>query len=433
MLLGAYLVETALWILATIVITVWATRGYINALFALRIGRVRRKAVAGAPAGKSADPPFVTILLPIYNEHAVVDRLLRAVTEIDYPSYEVIVADDSTDKATIRRLSAWAKRGKIKVVHRDSRAGFKAGALNHTLAHSKRNGRYVLVFDADHVPPPDMIWKLLADFSDGTADAVQAYPNPSLNSSKSVLTRSIRVSSSYYCLVDIAARQRMNGFIPIFGSAFMIKKDVLEKVGGFDESSITEDWALASKLTEDGYKVVFDEGISVQAECPTTLRSLIRQQMRWAEGITRDTKNHLLRILGSKKATRMEKFDYVFYGFSQFNSIFGAISYAVSAVAVLISTGLLVTLGLDRGLILGLGPLGQYALFIAPLYLPLAFILGASVALQREGKTSDFPWCFSALALTLLLVPFIAFSSVRGLLFKRGSWSRTPKTGEIKE
>jgi len=431
MLFGAYLVVTALWVLSTLAITVWATRGYLNAIFALGLGKVARKRIVLPVLSKTvADPPFVTILLPTYNEYAVVDRLLGAVTKIDYPAYEVIVADDSTDKKTMRHLGAWEKSGKVRIVHRDSRSGFKAGALNNALDFSRKDGDYLLFFDADYVPTPDIIWKMLADFSGGIADVVQGYPDPSLNSSKNVLTRSVRASSSYYCLVDVATRQRMKGFIPIFGSVFMIKKVVLEKVGGFDESSITEDWALASSLAENGYRVVFDEGISVPAECPTTLRSLMRQQMRWAEGMTRDTKNHFLKMLGSRKATPMQKFDYLFYGFSQFSSIFGVTSYAISAVAVLINAGLLTTLKLDRGLILGLGPFGQYALFIAPIYLPLAFIIGASVALHREGRASDIPWCFSALAVTLLLIPFVAFSSVKGLLFKKGSWSRTPKTGE---
>ena len=432
MLFGAYLVETSLWVLATVVITVWATRGYLNAIFTLRLGKLKKKSgpVKGA-AKRGTDPPFVTVLLPTYNERAVVDRLLGAVTAIDYPKYEIIVADDSTDEATLRRLRAWEKRGKVRVVHRSERAGFKAGALNNALDFSRKGSKYALFFDADYVPPSDIIWKMLEDFRDKTTDAVQCYAEPSLNSSKNVLTKSVRVSTSYYSLVDVAARQRLKGFIPIFGSAFMVRKDALERVGRFDESSITEDWELASRLAEEGYNVVFDEGISIPAECPTTLRSVIRQQMRWAEGITRDTKNHIRRMLKSEKATPMKKFDYAFYGFSQFNSIFGLVAYGISSVAFLISTGMLTIPGVDKGLVLGLGPLGQYALFVAPLYLPLAFILGASMGLRREGRVSDIPWCFTALAINLLLVPFVAFASVKGLLSKKGSWSRTPKTGEV--
>jgi cellulose synthase/poly-beta-1,6-N-acetylglucosamine synthase-like glycosyltransferase len=433
LIIGPYLVETALWVIATLVITVWATRGYLNAFFSIGLGRVKKKGRAAvALAKRNPKPPFVTVLLPTFNEYAVVDRLLESVTGLDYPAYEIIVADDSTDGRTMARLAEWERRGKVKVAHRNSRSGFKAGALNRALGLSRRKGGYVLFFDADYVPPPDIIWKMLADFSDGTADAVQGYPDPSLNSSKSVLTRSVRVSSSYYCLVDIATRQRMRGFIPIFGSVFMIKRGVLEAVGGFDESSITEDWALASRLAEEGYNVVFDEGISVPAECPTTLRSVMKQQMRWAEGITRDTKNHLLRMLRSKKATPMKKFDYLFYGFSQFNSIFGTISYFVVALAIVINAGLLAGLPYDRALILGgLGPFGQYALFVAPVYLPLAFIIGALVAMHREGRIADFPWCFTALSMSLFLGPFVAFSSIKGLLTNKGSWSRTPKTGEV--
>lgn len=233
MLFGAYLVETVLWIVATIIVSIWATRIYAHGLLALGLGKVRKK--PDAAASKKRGAPRVTILLPTYNEPRVVDRLLTAVTGMNYPSYEVIVADDSNDGVTMRSLEKWEAKGTVRVVHRSERAGFKAGALNNALNFANQESAYVLVLDADCVPQPDLLLRMTAGISRMNAAAVQGYAEQSLNSSQNILTRSMRVSSSSYCLVDVAARAKLNGFVPIFGSAFMIKKDLLDKVGGFDE------------------------------------------------------------------------------------------------------------------------------------------------------------------------------------------------------
>jgi cellulose synthase/poly-beta-1,6-N-acetylglucosamine synthase-like glycosyltransferase len=434
MLFGAYLIETALWILATLIVSIWATRVCAHGLLALRLGKIKKEKKVERKDGtarRDSDQPHVTILLPTYNESEVVDRMLSAVTALDYPAYDIIVADDSTDGLTLDRLRRWEEKGAVRIVHRDQRGGFKAGALNNSLKFVIPESKYLLVLDADCVPPPDILWRMLEGFYRENADVVQGYAELSLNASKNIFTKSMHISTSSYYLVDIASRQHLSGFVPIFGSAFMIKKTLLEKIGGFDESSITEDWALASRLVEDGYNVFFDESIVVPGECPTSFRSLVRQQMRYAEGITRDTKNHIRRLFRSRKVTRLKKFDYIFYGFSPINSLFGLIAIALSAVAAAISGGLLSGLGVDRGLILGLGLPGQVVLSVVPIYLPLTFMFASFVALYREDKLHDFPWSVSSLALNFAFIPFIVFSSFRGMLVKKGRWARTPKTGEI--
>jgi cellulose synthase/poly-beta-1,6-N-acetylglucosamine synthase-like glycosyltransferase len=429
MLIGAYLIETVLWVVATIVVSIWATRVYAHGILALSLGKPEKKSINPVPTKQAA--AHVTLLLPTYNESKVVDRLLSAVARIDYPSYDVIVADDSTDGATIRSLERWKDKGKITVVHRVGRSGFKAGALNNALKFVNPSSKYLLILDADCLPRPDLVWRMVSRSLQNNADVVQGYSELSLNSSQNVFTRSMRVSSASYCLVDVAARKELGGFIPIFGAAFMIRKDSLDKLGGFDESSITEDWALASSLAEEGGRVFFDESIVVPGECPARFGSIVRQQLRYSEGITRDTKNHAARLLRSKKATTMEKFDYLFYGFSSLNSAFGLVSIALSAFALLISMGIFESLGVDRGLILGLGPLGIFALFVVPVYLPLAFFFACAVALYREGKLRELPWCVPSLALNFILIPVIVYGSFRGMILKKGQWARTPKTGAV--
>ena len=69
-------------------------------------------------------------------------------------------------------------------------------------------------------------------------------------------------------------------------------------------------------------------------------------------------------------------------------------------------------------------------MYAAPVYLSLVFVFAALAGLYRDKKMGKFYRFIPFVFVSLLLTPFIAFSSVKGLLFKRGSWSRTPKTGE---
>ncbi|HQB47127.1 MAG TPA: glycosyltransferase, partial [Polyangiaceae bacterium] len=116
--------------------------------------------------------PFVTIQLPLYNEATVVARLLRAVAHMDYPKnrFEIQVLDDSTDET---RHIVDREVGRLRdagvdavVVRRSDRVGYKAGALDAGLKVAK--GELVAIFDADFVPQPDFLRRLVGEFRDPT-------------------------------------------------------------------------------------------------------------------------------------------------------------------------------------------------------------------------------------------------------------------------
>src|SRR3989442_2030568 len=119
-----------------------------------RMGEVR------LPADKQ---PFVCVQLALYNEKRVVDRLLEACTSFDYENYEVIVVDDSTDE-TVELLKRWKDHPRVRIIHRSSRKGFKGGALQEALRRMNPHTEYVMIFDADFVPPADAICHFLDYF-----------------------------------------------------------------------------------------------------------------------------------------------------------------------------------------------------------------------------------------------------------------------------
>src|SRR5690349_7207836 len=130
-------------------------------------------------AGPALDPtPVVTVQLPLYNEMYVADRLIDAVCRIDYPRdrIEIQVLDDSTDEtrsiaeSAVRRFAAEGLD--IKYYHRSDRVGFKAGALEAGLKAAR--GEFVAIFDADFIPNPAFLLRLMPHFADSKIGMVQA-------------------------------------------------------------------------------------------------------------------------------------------------------------------------------------------------------------------------------------------------------------------
>src|SRR5579864_8229404 len=130
--------------------------------------------------GKPAEPanwPKVTIQLPIYNERYVLERLVEAISRLDYPPdlLEIQVLDDSTDE-TQQVAQACVERHRalglnVHYLHRDNRQGFKAGALEEGLKSA--TGEFVAIFDADFLPGPDFLHRTLGHFSDPRIAMVQ--------------------------------------------------------------------------------------------------------------------------------------------------------------------------------------------------------------------------------------------------------------------
>src|SRR5437660_2238327 len=125
---------------------------------------------APVPAGRFQQLPRVTVQLPIFNEIYVVERLLRSVSELDYPRelLQIQVLDDSTDDT--RHMTASCARElrqrgfNVQLIHRVDRTGFKAGALAVGLESAA--GEFVCILDADFVAPPDLLQHTIHFFTD---------------------------------------------------------------------------------------------------------------------------------------------------------------------------------------------------------------------------------------------------------------------------
>jgi len=234
--------------------------------------------------------PTVTIQLPIYNESDVVVGLLSAVAQIEYPREKLLiqVLDDSTDhtsRLVASELGYWQRQGwQMQHIRRDSRVGFKAGALAHSLAQT--DSEFIAIFDADFIPPPDFLQKLLPHLlANPQMGAVQARWGH-LNDCENGLTRAQALSIDAHFVIEQSARSRTGWLLSFNGSGGIWRRACIDAAGGWSDDTLTEDLDLSYRAQLAGWQIGFEPDVSTAAQLPPQLAAYRQQQIRWAMGST---------------------------------------------------------------------------------------------------------------------------------------------------
>ena len=231
--------------------------------------------------------PVVTVQLPFYNEMYVVDRLIDAVAELDYPKdrLEIQILDDSTDET--REISELAVRRlqthgfDIKYLHRTDRVGYKAGALDAGLKVAR--GQYVAIFDADFVPPSDFLRRTVPYFNDSQIAVVQARWGH-LNQPYSLLTKVQAIMLDGHFVLEHGGRNRSGCFFNFNGTAGVWRRTAIDDAGGWQHDTLTEDLDLSYRAQLRGWKFLFLPDLVTPAEVPVEMNAFKSQQHRWAKG-----------------------------------------------------------------------------------------------------------------------------------------------------
>ena len=227
----------------------------------------------------------ILVQVPIFNESAVVERVIDAVSTLDWPDLRIQILDDSTDD-TVRlardRVNEWSSRG-VNIVHvqRSTRDGFKAGALAHGM--TLNDAPLICVFDADFVPEPGFLRRLTPALSDPAVGMVQARWSH-LNRDERLLTRIEALMLDGHFIIEHTARYRRGLFFNFNGTAGIWRRAAILEAGGWSHDTVTEDLDLSYRAQLQGWRFVYEDEITAPAELPSTMRAFLTQQHRWAKG-----------------------------------------------------------------------------------------------------------------------------------------------------
>lgn len=286
-----YKLDTFDWI---ILIVYFAILGTLAVYGAYRIKQVidfwRYRKFVPEPQSRfsEAELPRITVQLPLFNELYVVDRLLKAITAIDYPreKLEIQVLDDSTDetaKIAEAVVASYAQQGfDIHYIHRSDRTGFKAGALEN--GNKSAKGDLLAIFDADFVPKPDCLRKLVDFFTDEMVGCAQMRWSH-INGQYNLLTRLQTIMLDGHFVVEQTTRNRTGGFFNFNGTAGIWRRRAIEMSGGWQHDTLTEDTDLSFRAQLMGWKFVYLLDEDAPAEIPVEINAFKAQQRRWAKGV----------------------------------------------------------------------------------------------------------------------------------------------------
>jgi cellulose synthase/poly-beta-1,6-N-acetylglucosamine synthase-like glycosyltransferase len=362
--------------------------------------------------------PVITVQLPIYNERLVVDRLIRAACDLDYPSgrLEIQVLDDSTDDTSAIAAAAvdeMRRQGRdIRHLRRPFRDGFKAGALAAGLDQAR--GELVAVFDADFLPGPSFLLDLAPFFSDPRTGMVQARWGH-LNRDYSALTRSQAIFLDGHFVIEHAARHRAGRFFNFNGTAGLWRRACIESAGGWQSDTLTEDLDLSYRAQLQGWEFVFVPEVVVPAELPADIDSFQAQQHRWTMGSIQTARKILPRLLRARLPAPV-RIEALFH-------LTGNLSYPLMVLlALLIVPATAVRSGAGQGIMLAL----DLPLFLLTTLSVMAFYVGA----QRRVR-DDWPGTLPDLPVLMCVGIGLSLTNARAvcaaLLGLRRDFARTPK------
>ncbi len=325
-----------------LVLAILGVYGFHRAHLLWLYWRHHRKEVA--PATEWDELPKVTVQLPMFNERYVAERLLEGVAKLDYPKdkLEIQVLDDSTDDTpaiAAAKVEELRERGYDAVyIHRTDRTGYKAGALE--AATPQATGDFLMVFDADFVPDPDIINRLIHHFTDENVGMVQARWTH-LNRDYSLLTQCQSMMLDGHFVIEHIARNRWGRFFNFNGTAGIWRRQAIEDAGGWQHDTVTEDMDLSFRAQLKGWKFIYVPQAVAPAEVPCEMNSFKSQQYRWAKGSAQTTRKLLWTVLRADIPFKV-KLECVFHLTNNFAYLF------LVVLAVLQLPNMLMRLEMDR-------------------------------------------------------------------------------------
>lgn len=257
--------------------------------------------------------PTVSILVPAYNEEAVLEGTLESCANLDYPEdrYEVLVCyeDDCTDRTGEIAEEAAEKHDFIRALERSEEGGGKARATNYALERAENE--IIALIDADHQYKPDALKKAVRWFQKDDVWAVKGRcygrnPESSLITLHATLERHITER------IDIPARYIMGGYTFFGGGQAFFDGEAFEEIGPFSESTLVEDIDMSTEIQRRGHEIAVDMDVVTFEENPGDLNAWWRQRRRWSRGWMQVALKHLKGFSSDNKLPLKKRLDGAF-------------------------------------------------------------------------------------------------------------------------
>jgi cellulose synthase/poly-beta-1,6-N-acetylglucosamine synthase-like glycosyltransferase len=233
--------------------------------------------------------PLYSIIVALYKEKEIIPQLIKSLSQLDYPQekLDIKLVIEEDDQDTLEAIRSQQPPQNMDIIIVPSVVGInvvktKPRACNYALPYC--TGEYIALYDAEDVPDKMQLKKAVSQFRNAETDisCLQAKLN-FYNADQNLLTKMFDMEYRIWFKLFLPGLHLLQSPIPLGGTSNHFKKDVLEKLGGWDAYNVTEDADLGIRMFLDGYKVGLLDSDTPE-ECPSTFGSWIKQRSRWIKG-----------------------------------------------------------------------------------------------------------------------------------------------------
>jgi len=269
--------------------------------------------------------PFISIVVPAYNEGKIIQTAIRSLFKLDYPHFEVVIVDDGSTDDTYERAREMIKesdRCEVTVIKK-SNAG-KANALNTGMAHAK--GSFILNMDGDTKLSRNTLRDCIRHFDDPKIGAVAG--NVKVVNRDNMITQ-VQALEYVEGLAISRKAQSYNRIVNIIpGPLGMFRKSALWQVRGYDDDTFAEDCDLTLKLLLEGWHIIYEPMAIAWVETPSHITNLLKQRYRWTRGILQAIRKHAWTLKQPHKAGA----NAIIIGYMLFESLICPISNVLASI-----------------------------------------------------------------------------------------------------
>lgn len=355
--------------------------------------------------------PFISIIVPAYNEAEVIQASLASLLELRYPYYEIIAVDDGSSDGTYEKMKEFEGNhyGVRVQVFRKENSG-KAETLNFGIRRSK--APIVVCMDSDSRLTPEALRFAIHHFRDPNVGAVAG--NVKVINRHNIWTKlqALEYIEGLNIVRNAQAFWRSVNVIP--GPIGIFRRAAIEATGGYDSDTFAEDFDMTVKILADGWKIDYEPKAIAYTEAPEELLDVIKQRYRWSRGIlqTLRKQKHLLTRSTGTVTTPLSLWYMIFEGlvwpgmniFANLFFVYVALLYGMTKLLVL------------------------WWLLLTVLDLLIAF---HAILMERERLSLAFYSVFYRFFYILIIDVTKVFATLEELIGLDMSWGKLARKGRI--
>jgi len=368
--------------------------------------------------------PFVSIHVPTYSEPPdLVIATLDKLASVDYENFEVIVIDNNTKDQSLWlpvKQHCDSLGHKFRFMHVDNLQGAKAGALNYIHKYIDTRSEIVAVIDADYQVDKLFLKSLVGYFQNPKVGFVQTPHDYREWQNNLFLTMCYWEYKLFFHSTMISLNERDAGIT--VGTMCLVRKEALEKAGGWSEWCVTEDSELAIRIHDVGYTSVYVGKTYGKGLIPDSFEGYKKQRYRWTAGPVQEFRHYYRHFIGITKAESRFSFTQRIY---HLNHGLTNTLMALNIPMIVLGVAVIASMVIHKEIIevpLELWITATITLFSAPL---LTFML---YRVTIRAKFSDI---LAQAVATQALSHVIGLASIRTAITGNAQWERTNKFKSI--